>query len=135
MSIRRTALDVLSRPRMQEIAQRAGLEFKASATRTEMLDRVSRSHSIPFKSLLTHYLRDELKLACQRLQLDDRGRERHDLIKRVIAAERHSGTKKAKAKATAIAKSKVRTTTVSRSRGTSTFFNGAAQMEEPKILK
>ena len=52
MSIRRSALDVLTRSRLQEIARRVGIDFYSNASRAEMLDRVSRSYSVSFKSIL-----------------------------------------------------------------------------------
>ena len=56
------------------------------------------------------------------------------LIKRIDpAAERQLRRKNADTQQASTArKQRYETTTVSRSRGTSTFFNGAAQMEEPK---
>ena len=132
MSIRRVALDVLTRPRLQEIARKVGIDFPSNAPRNELLDRMSRSHSISFKDLLAHLLRDELKLACQRLGLKDTGRERRELIHRIIAADRLSLKERVESRATA--KANVRTTQVSRSRGTSNFLNGVSQMDEPKIV-
>jgi len=132
MSSRRTALDVLTRLRLRQIAGRAGIDFKSSASRTEMLDKLSRSHSIPLKTLLTDFLRDELKLACQRLELDHTGRERIGLIKRIVAAERLS--RKKRAESSSATKAKVQTSIVSRSRGTSKFLEEVAAMEEPRIV-
>lgn len=135
MSVRRAALDVLTRPRLREIALKVGIEFYANTSRPDMLDSVSRSHSIPFKDLLAHYLRDELKLACQKLDLDDTGRERQVLIKRLVVADRQAKKPSAKRKSPARAsKPKARTTRVSRSKGTSSFLDGVNDMEEPKAI-
>ena len=135
MSVRRTALDVLTRPRLREIALKVGIEFYANTSRPDMLDSVSRSHSIPFKNLLAHYLRDELKLACQKLELDDTGREKKVLIKRLVAADRQAKKAPAKRKSPArTSKPKARTTRVSRSKGTSSFLDGVNDMDEPKVI-
>jgi len=75
MSVRRSALDVLTRPRLREVALKVGISLYSNVSRNEMIDGIGRSHSVPLKELLAQFLRDELKLACQRLELDDRGRE------------------------------------------------------------
>ena len=133
MSIRHTALNVLTRPRLREIALKVGIDFYATASRTDMLDSVSRSRSVPLKDLLAQYLRDELKLSCQKLDMDDTGREKQVLIKRIVAADRRSRKPKARP-ASSSRSGKVKTTRVSRSRGTSTFLDGVTDMEEPKVI-
>jgi DNA modification methylase len=133
MSIRRTALDVLTRPRLHDIARRTGIEISSSASRAEMLDRISRSHSVPFKKLVEEFFRVELKLVCQRLKLEDGGREGQLLVMRIVTAERLSRDKSVRANAF-ITKANVGTSTGSRSRGTSNFLNGVTQMEEPKVV-
>ncbi|QLA20896.1 hypothetical protein [Desulfolutivibrio sulfoxidireducens] len=90
MSVRRTALDVLTCSRLLEVALKVGVEFYANTSRPDMLDSVSRSRGILFKDMLAHYLRDELRLACQKLDLDDTGREKQVLVKRRIAADRQT---------------------------------------------
>ena len=135
MSVRRTALDVLTRPRLREIALKVGIEFYANTSRPDMLDSVSRSHSIPFKDLLAHYLRDELKLACQKLDLDDTGREKQTLVKRLVAVDRQTKKPPANRQSpTRTSKPTARTTRVSRSKGTSSFLDGVNDMEEPRVI-
>lgn len=134
MSDRRNVLDVLTRPRLREIALKVGIEFYANTSRPEMLDSVSRSHSIPFKDLLAHYRRDELKLACQKLDLDDAGRERQVLIRRLVVADRQACKPVAERKSPSrTSKLPARTTRGPRSNGTSTFLNGVNDMDEPKV--
>jgi len=132
MSIRRTALDALTRPRLWDVARKVGIVFYSNASRHEMVNGVCRSHRVPFKELLSHFLRDELKLACQRLELGDNGRERSELIKRIIALDRQLSQKRVKSSNANSAK--VRSIRTSRSRGTATFLNGVQEMEEPKII-
>lgn len=79
MSVRRTVLDVLTRPRLQEIGPKTGIECYRNTSRPDMLDWVSRSHGITFPDLLAQFLHDELNLACQKLHLDDTGRQKEDL--------------------------------------------------------
>ena len=135
MSVRRTALDVLTRPRLREIALKVGIEFYANTSRPDMLDSISRSHSIPFKDLLGHYLRDELKLACQKLDLDDTARQKQVLIKRLVTADRQAKKPKARGKSPGRnSMPKARTIRVSRSKGTSSFLDGVNDMEEPKVI-
>jgi len=132
MSVRRAALDVLTRLRLREVALKVGISFYSNTSRDEMIDGIGRSLSIPLKELLAQFLRDELKLACQRLDLDNRGRELRELIERIIALDRQSRKKRVESKAAA--RARVRSALSSRSRGTSTFLNGVVQMEEPKII-
>jgi len=132
MSIRREVLDVLTRTRLLEISQRVGIEFYSNAPRNEILDSVSRAHSVPFKDLLAHLHRDELKLACQSLGLEDTGRELRGLTKRILAADRQLRKKSAGSKGAS--KETVRTSSSFRSRGKSNFLNGVGQMEEPRVI-
>ncbi len=113
---------------------KVGVEFYADTSRPDMLDSVSRSHSIPFKDLLAHYLRDELKLACQKLDLDDTGRERQALIRRITAADRQSRRARPGSKSSSRGdKPNAQPTRVSRSRSASSFLDGVNDMEEPKV--
>src|SRR5882724_4812033 len=124
MSVRRSVLDVLTRPRLQEVALKVGISFYSNATRDEIINGIARSLGVSLKELLVQFLRDELKLACQRLELDERGHQRRELFKRIIAFDRRSRKKRAVSKA--VAKARARSALSSRSRGTSTFLNGVA---------
>lgn len=135
MSVRRTTLDVLTRPRLRDIALVAGVEFYANTSRADMLDSISRSHSIPFRAILAEYLRDELKLACQQLELDETGRDKTVLIRRLLAAEKQTlKTRERSPSANRNGRQRTQITRVSRSRGTSAFLDGVNDMEEPKEI-
>ena len=90
MSLRRLVLDVLPRTRLLEISQSASIESYSNAPRNDTPDSASRARSVFFKELLAHLRRDELKLPCRSLELEDTGRELRDLIKRILAADRRS---------------------------------------------
>ena len=132
MSIRRVVLDVLTRTRLCEISRKAGIGFRSNAPRNEVLNSVSRAYSVLFKDLLAHFRRDELKLACRNLGLNNAGREREGLIKQLVVADRESCKQRTRSKTAT--KTTVQISRQSRMRGKSHFLNGVAEMEEPKIL-
>lgn len=134
VSVRRTTIDVLTRPRLREIAAKVGIDFYAGTPRPDMVDSVSRSHSIRFKDLLPHYLRNELKLACQRLDLDGNGRGCRILIQRLVTADRRERKPATVEKHAGRKKDKIRIARVSHSRGTSSFLDGVRKMEEPNVI-
>jgi hypothetical protein len=103
-----------------------------------MLDSLSRSHSIPFRDLLGGFSRDELKLACQRLDLATAGRERRTLTRRILAADRQERASKSSRKTKGVGRSShggaETLKTVRRSKGTSQFMDGVKNMDEPKVI-
>src|ERR1700720_614162 len=91
MSVRRRALDSLTRPRLLDLAGVAEVVVPASAPRPDILDKVSRKSSVPLRTLLGEFSRDELKLACHHLDLDTTGIEKSRLVRRIVALARAEG--------------------------------------------
>ena len=88
MTVRRVILNSLTRPRLIDLTRLADLTLSASAPRGEILDRISRKSSVSLRSLLDHFTRDELKLACHHLDLDTTGNEKSKLIRRITSMVR-----------------------------------------------
>ena len=135
MSVRRTVLNSLTRASLIDLARVVDLTLSASARRGEILDRISRKSSLSLHSLLSHFTRDELKLACHQLDLDTTGIEKNKLARRIAAlAGTKAGSAIWKRKLSPPRAESPRKKVSIRSRGTSQFMTGADSMEEPQVF-
>ena len=81
----RTALGVLTRARLLELAVEIGLELPRSLAKAELVDALAEA-PVGFDELLGGLKRDELKEMSRAHGLDDSGREKAPIIARLLAA-------------------------------------------------
>jgi adenine-specific DNA-methyltransferase len=135
MSVRRTALNSLTRPRLFELARVADLTIPTSTPRPDILDKISRKRSVPLRTLLAQFTRDELKLACHQLDIDTTGTEKNKLIRRITTlVHTENGSAVRKQKPSSQSNESTRKTITTRSRESSQFMAGADSMEEPRVV-
>ena len=81
----RTALHVLTRARLLELADAAGLALSRNTAKPDLVEALAGA-PIGFDELLSALKRDDLKEICRAFALDDGGREKAPLIARILAA-------------------------------------------------
>ena len=88
----RDALDVLTVPRLLEIADDLGLELPPRPLKGELVEALARSRRAPLARVLTLLRRDELKAICRATGLDDSGRQKSGIIDRILGRDSDGGT-------------------------------------------
>ncbi len=88
----RDALDVLTVPRLLEIAADLALELPPRSLKAEMVEAIARSRRAPFPRVLALLRRDELKKICRAAGIDDSGREKAGIADRILGRSPDGGT-------------------------------------------
>lgn len=84
---RRTVLEQLSRDRLRELTMYFDLEVTDRRSTDSYIDAIVREHSLDFRALLETPRREELQAACEALGLDASGREKAELMARILGEE------------------------------------------------
>jgi len=88
MSItRRQIFENLTLARSREVADLLAIEDLARLNKQALIDKLSRKSSLPPELVLNELKRDELKKLCEDLSLDSSGREKQQLINRLLGKE------------------------------------------------
>lgn len=82
----RTVLELLPKPRLLELSRDLGVVVKRSASKDDQVGALARRGKGTLPQILRALGRDELKRACREHGLDDRGRSREELAKRILGA-------------------------------------------------
>jgi hypothetical protein len=82
----RSVLRLLLKPRIAEISRDLGVVVKTSATKEDQVNALARGGKAALPDILRALGRDELKRACREHGLDERGRSREELAKRILGA-------------------------------------------------
>ncbi len=85
-------LSVLTRERLIELGRAAGVSVPAGARKERQVEVLVRAGGLDFAALLVALRRDELKAACRAFGLDDSGRARQPLAKRLLTARGEEGS-------------------------------------------
>jgi integration host factor subunit beta len=80
----RTALDVLTRPRLLEIGAAFDLDLSARLRKSEMVDALAGSRRTSLARILDNLKRDELKAICRTAGIDDSGRTKAAIADRIL---------------------------------------------------
>lgn len=75
-----------SRGRLIELARSFGVSVPQKATKAELAATLARSEQVRMRAVVSWMARDELRAACQALQLDPTGRARQELAARLLQA-------------------------------------------------
>lgn len=81
---KRTALGVLTRARLLEVAAKAGHDGLTGKRKPEIVEALASSRGAALAELLEHYKRDELKSACEAARLSTKGREKAHIVDRLL---------------------------------------------------
>lgn len=84
MPSKRQVLGALSRPELQAIAERYGLDVVDRRVREDLIEATASSRRVVLAEILETYSRDRLKELCRALALDDRGKEKALLVERLV---------------------------------------------------
>ncbi len=87
-----TALGVLTKPRLLEIAGTLDLGLPGRLLKPELVDAVAASPRAPFPRILELLLRDELKAICRTAGIDGSGRAKAVIVDRILG-RRPDGTR------------------------------------------
>ena len=82
---RRKALDALSRDTLATITKKLDLVVADGRAQGAHVDAIVRSRTVDFGDVLRQVSRDELKAICGELGLDDSGRDKESIIRRILA--------------------------------------------------
>ena len=80
----RTALSVLTRRRLLELAESFGIDTSSRWPKGELVGAVASSRRAPLRQWLTRLRRDELKAICRTAGIDDSGREKTVIAERIL---------------------------------------------------
>ncbi len=80
----RDALDVLTVPRLFEIADDLGLGLPRHLRKAELVDAMASSRRAPLPRILGLLRRDELKAICRAVGMDDSGRTKTSIADRIL---------------------------------------------------
>lgn len=83
----REALEVLTRPRLIELAQGFELDVNARSSKDELIEVLARSRRASYEALLGVLSRDELKEICRAAGLSDKGKQKAELVGRILGRE------------------------------------------------
>jgi hypothetical protein len=89
---KRSALAVLTRARLVELADIFELDVRRSGSKPELVDDLARSKRASFENVLEAIKREELKEICRAHGLDDSGREKQVIVDRILGREEPAGT-------------------------------------------
>lgn len=81
---RRAALHSLDRNRLSQLAEELGLEVQDRRMVEHHVEALLRSKQVSFADLLGRLKREELQRICRILGLEERGREKDELIQRIV---------------------------------------------------
>jgi len=84
MRSKREILEMLDRERLQAVVDRAKVEVSDRRAKASLVDAVDKVPTVTALTILEEQGRDDLKGICRRLGLDDGGREKADLIERIM---------------------------------------------------
>src|SRR6266536_858237 len=85
--LHRAALEALSRDRLGAITDKFNLAVEDRRAHAAHVDAIVRARSLDFQDVLRFLARDELKDICTALGLDDSGREKEAIIRRILGAD------------------------------------------------
>lgn len=80
----RTALGVLTKPRLLEIVGALGLEGSGRLLKPELINLIAASARAPFPRILEMLSRNELKAICRAAGIDDSGRQKAVIADRIL---------------------------------------------------
>ena len=83
MPSKRQILDLLTRPELQEVADRYQLTVPDRRVNDQLVDAATGSRKVVLADVLSAYTRDRLKELCSALGVDDGGREKAVLVERL----------------------------------------------------
>ena len=131
MSAKRTVLESLTRKRLIELSHHFEADFAPTGmNKDELVDELARLRRTKMEELLPELSRDELKTACEWLELDASGRQKQVIIDRILGSGHgQPGTKGRKAKPVRVRKA--------RSSGPAepTLFENDSKPDVPKSKK
>jgi adenine-specific DNA-methyltransferase len=81
---RRAALEVLSRDRLAEITTRLDLAVEDRRAQAAHVNSIINARNVEFAQVLRSLSRDELKLICNAFKLDSGGKEKNQIIGRIL---------------------------------------------------
>ena len=85
-------LAVLTKGRLAELGRELAVALPVSATKETQIERLVRAAEPTMATLARFLTRDELKAACRAAGLDDTGRARGDLARRLLGEQAKEGT-------------------------------------------
>jgi len=88
MRAERKVLESLSRKRLLDTARALGLKGLTGVNAKEIVVSLLKAREFDFSGLLSELKRDELKIACAALGIDESGKEKEALVKRIQKAVR-----------------------------------------------
>ncbi len=131
MSAKRTVLESLTRKRLIELAYEFEADFSPTGlNKDELVDELARLRRTKLDELLPCLSRDELKTACEWLDLDSSGRQKQVIIDRILGSE----DGQAKTKARKARPSRGKGAKMARSAGP-TLFNEDSEPDLPRSKK
>jgi adenine-specific DNA-methyltransferase len=87
MRSKREILDLLDRESLQAVADRVKVEVGDRRAKANLVAALDKSPKVTALAILEDRGRDDLKEICRRLGLDDGGREKADLIERILGGD------------------------------------------------
>lgn len=84
---KREALDALSRKELKAVLDAFELEAEDRRSRSAILDAIVRARRVELDAILETLSRDELKTICRHLGLDDSGREKAVIARRILGQD------------------------------------------------
>lgn len=83
----RDALEVLTRARLIELAQGFELDVSTRSNKDELIDALARSRRASYEAILGALSRDELKEICRAAGVSDKGKQKAELVERILGRE------------------------------------------------
>jgi type I restriction enzyme M protein len=83
----RDALEVLTRARLIELAQGFELDVSSRSNKDELIDVLARSKRASYEAILGALGRDELKEICRSAGVSDKGKQKAELVERILGRE------------------------------------------------
>jgi hypothetical protein len=84
MPSKRQVLGLLTRPELQDIADRYQLDVADRRVRDDLIEAAAAGRKVSLGEVLADYARDRLKELCRSLDLDDSGKEKAPLVERLV---------------------------------------------------
>lgn len=80
-------LAALTQNRLLDLSREMGIQIPKTATKDQQVERLANAHTFRIDVALQNFTRDELRRACQNNGIDDTGRARMELARRLLKNE------------------------------------------------